>query len=49
MKVSARKTCLQMDDFLDLLNLATQLGDRKWQKEIIRKLEYMQMDIQKSV
>lgn len=47
MKVSSRKTCLQTDDFLDLLNLATQLGDLKWQREIIRKLEYMQMDLEK--
>ncbi|MBA9083684.1 hypothetical protein FHR92_000127 [Fontibacillus solani] len=39
MKVSTRKTTLQIDDFLDLLNLATQLGDQKWQKEILRKLE----------
>lgn len=30
---------LQMDDYLDLLNLAIQLGDVKWQKEITRKLE----------
>ncbi|MNO14455.1 hypothetical protein D3C76_40980 [compost metagenome] len=48
MKVSTRKTSLQIDDFLDLLNLAAQLGDHKWQKEIIRKLEYMQVDLQKS-
>lgn len=30
---------LHMDDYLDLLNLAIQLGDVKWQKEITRKLE----------
>lgn len=48
MKVSTRKTTLHIDDFLDLLNLATQLGDQKWQKEILRKLEYMQVDLQKS-
>lgn len=47
MKVSMRKTCLQIDDFLDLLNLAIQLGDQKWQREIIRKLEYLQLDLHK--
>ncbi|WP_187386505.1 hypothetical protein [Paenibacillus ihumii] len=42
MNVSTRKASLQVDDYLDLLNLATRLGDLKWQKEIIRRLEYMQ-------
>ncbi|WP_164515015.1 hypothetical protein [Paenibacillus lentus] len=42
MNLSARKASLQVDDYLDLLNLATHLGDVKWQKEIIRKLEHMQ-------
>ncbi|GIO52124.1 hypothetical protein ACTHSJ_14290 [Paenibacillus cellulositrophicus] len=30
---------LRVDDYLDLLNLAKQLQDTRWQKEIIRKLE----------
>lgn len=42
MNVSTRKASLQVDDYLDLLNLAARLGDLKWQKEIIRRLEYMQ-------
>ncbi|WP_410771179.1 hypothetical protein [Fontibacillus sp. BL9] len=46
MKVSTRKSSLQIDDYLDLLNLASSLGDLKWQKEIIRKLEYLQVDLQ---
>ncbi|WP_196427188.1 hypothetical protein [Paenibacillus woosongensis] len=41
MNLSVRKASLQVDDYLDLLNLATRLGDVKWQKEILRKLEYM--------
>ncbi|WP_203232127.1 hypothetical protein [Paenibacillus pinistramenti] len=32
------KVHLQVDDYLDLLNLAAMLGDTKWQKEIVRKL-----------
>ncbi|WP_169823381.1 hypothetical protein [Paenibacillus yonginensis] len=32
------KCLLQVDDYLDLLNLANRLGDEKWQKEIKRKL-----------
>lgn len=40
-----QKTYLQIDDYLDLLNLATQLGDLKWQKEIIRKLEIMHLSL----
>lgn len=40
MRLSARrKTSLEIDDYLDLLNLAARLGDAKWQKEIIGKLE----------
>ncbi|GIP49194.1 hypothetical protein IM700_003335 [Paenibacillus sp. DXFW5] len=39
-----RKTRLNIDDYLDLLNLAAQLGDLQWQKEIIRKLEMMQSE-----
>ncbi|WP_178075832.1 hypothetical protein [Paenibacillus oralis] len=39
-----RKTALCTDDYLDLLNLAIQLGDKQWQKEIIRKLEMMQTE-----
>ncbi|MBW4839242.1 MAG: hypothetical protein KZY74_07585 [Paenibacillaceae bacterium] len=40
-----RKTRLNIDDYLDLLNLAAQLGDSQWQKEIIRKLEMMQSEL----
>ncbi|WP_018751684.1 hypothetical protein [Paenibacillus sanguinis] len=36
---------LSTDDYLDLLNLATRLGDQQWQKEIIRKLEAKQTDL----
>lgn len=36
---SAQCTEMRVDDYLDLLNLAKQLNDLKWQKEIIRKLE----------
>ncbi|ACX62853.1 hypothetical protein V4V36_09625 [Paenibacillus lautus] len=39
MKTTSRRCSLQMDDYLDLLNLAIQLGDVKWQKEITRKME----------
>ncbi|MEF2966405.1 hypothetical protein V3851_11245 [Paenibacillus sp. M1] len=46
MSVSTRKSSLLIDDYLDLLNLATRLGDQKWQKEIIRKLEYLQAQLQ---
>ncbi|WP_199794871.1 hypothetical protein [Paenibacillus faecalis] len=41
MKSNLRRTNLQIDDYLDLLNLAIQLGDVKWQKEIRRKMELM--------
>ena len=41
MNVMTQKTSLHTDDYLDLLNLAVRIGDLKWQKEIIRKLEYM--------
>ncbi|WP_334074331.1 MULTISPECIES: hypothetical protein [Paenibacillus] len=46
MKLSTRKSSLQIDDYLDLLNLAASLGDVKWQKEILRKLNYLQADLQ---
>lgn len=39
MKPNLQRTNLQVDDYLDLLNLAIQLGDVKWQKEITRKME----------
>lgn len=39
---------LNTDDYLDLLNLATRLGDLKWQKEIIRKLEAKQAQLSKA-
>ncbi|MDQ0089428.1 hypothetical protein J2T12_002840 [Paenibacillus anaericanus] len=43
MRISARKPSpLTVDDYLDLLNLATRLGDLKWQEEIIRKLSCLQ-------
>ncbi|GIP29256.1 hypothetical protein J23TS9_43860 [Paenibacillus sp. J23TS9] len=38
-KTSAQCAEMRIDDYLDLLNLAKQLGDIRWQKEIIRKLE----------
>ncbi|MEW4371103.1 hypothetical protein [Paenibacillus kandeliae] len=41
MNVMTQKTSLQIDDYLDMLNLAVHIGDQKWQKEIIRKLAYM--------
>lgn len=46
MKVSTRKSSLQIDDYLDLLNLATNLGDLKWRKEILRKLECLHNELQ---
>ncbi|HWO54829.1 hypothetical protein VQ056_01135 [Paenibacillus sp. JTLBN-2024] len=39
---SAQCAELRIDDYLDLLNLAKQLDDARWQKEIIRKLERLQ-------
>lgn len=39
MKSNLQRSNLQVDDYLDLLNLAIQLGDLKWQKEITRKIE----------
>lgn len=38
MKTTSLRCSLQIDDYLDLLNLAIQLGDVKWQKEITRKM-----------
>ena len=35
-------TSLSLDDYLDLLNLAIRLEDRKWQADIIRTLHHMQ-------
>lgn len=46
MKVSTRKSSLQIDDYLDLLNLAANLGDLKWRKEILRKLECLHTEMQ---
>ncbi|GGA30844.1 hypothetical protein [Paenibacillus physcomitrellae] len=40
------KCSLQVDDYLDLLNLAQRLGDEKWQKEIKRKLRHLECRIQ---
>ncbi|GGH37178.1 hypothetical protein [Paenibacillus segetis] len=45
MRIALRKPSLQIDDYLDLLNLATRLGDQKWQEEIIRKLENLQANL----
>jgi len=39
---SAQCAELRIDDYLDMLNLAKQLDDARWQKEIIRKLERLQ-------
>jgi len=36
---ATRKTSLHIDDYLDLLNLAIQVQDKKWQREIHRKLQ----------
>ncbi|GIP24207.1 hypothetical protein J22TS3_44820 [Paenibacillus sp. J22TS3] len=41
MRTAAAQNSQRIDEYLDLLNLATSLGDQKWQKEIIRKLSYM--------
>ncbi|MET3211897.1 UNVERIFIED_CONTAM: hypothetical protein ABIC26_004865 [Paenibacillus sp. PvR008] len=38
-KEAFSRTSLHIDDYLDLLNLAVQVGDIKWQKEITRKLQ----------
>lgn len=40
-KAPAQCASMRVDDYLDLLNLAKQLEDIKWQKEIIRKLEQL--------
>lgn len=39
MQPSTSRVSLNLDDYLDLLNVAVQVGDKKWQKEITRKLE----------
>lgn len=42
MRLSTRqKAYLQIDDYLDLLNLATSLGDSIWQQEIVAQLAQM--------
>ncbi|MNC72471.1 hypothetical protein D3C75_1235270 [compost metagenome] len=42
MRLSTRqKAYLQIDDYLDLLNLANRLGDQNWQQEIIAHLAEM--------
>ncbi|GAB6988304.1 hypothetical protein [Paenibacillus pini] len=38
-KAPTQYASLRVDDYLDLLNLAKELQDIKWQKEIMRKLE----------
>ncbi|WP_166279556.1 hypothetical protein [Saccharibacillus alkalitolerans] len=39
MQPSTSRVNLTLDDYLVLLNVAVQVGDKKWQKEIKRKLE----------
>ena len=39
MQPSTSRVNLTLDDYLVLLNVAVQAGDKKWQKEITRKLE----------
>ncbi|WP_150233612.1 hypothetical protein [Saccharibacillus brassicae] len=39
MQPSTSRMNLTLDDYLVLLNVAVQVGDKKWQKEITRKLE----------
>lgn len=34
MNVTSTRTTLQVDDYLDLLNLAVKVGDLKWQKKL---------------
>lgn len=41
MNVTSTRTTLQVDDYLDLLNLAVKVGDLKWQKEIKSRLQYI--------
>lgn len=39
MQPSTSRMNLTFDDYLVLLNVAVQVGDKKWQQEITRKLE----------
>ncbi|MEJ8302914.1 hypothetical protein [Saccharibacillus sacchari] len=39
MQPSTSRVSLTLDDYLVLLNVAVQVGDKKWQQEITRKLE----------
>ncbi|WP_195724413.1 hypothetical protein [Paenibacillus monticola] len=41
MNIATTRTALQVDDYLDLLNLAVKVGDLKWQKEIKSRLQYI--------
>lgn len=41
MNAATTRTVLQVDDYLDLLNLAVKIGDLKWQKEIKSRLQYI--------
>ncbi|MFC3749369.1 hypothetical protein [Paenibacillus sp. GCM10012306] len=41
MSAATSRTTLQVDDYLDLLNLAVKVGDLKWQKEIKSRLQYI--------
>lgn len=41
MNATTTRTTLQVDDYLDLLNLAVKVGDLKWQKEIKSRLQYI--------
>lgn len=37
-----KETCLEVNDYLDLFILAGNLGDKRWQQEIIVKLQNRQ-------
>jgi len=41
MNATTTRTTLQVDDYLDLLNLAVRMGDLKWQREIKSRLQYI--------
>ncbi|MNB72174.1 hypothetical protein D3C81_212750 [compost metagenome] len=40
MNATAR-TSLEVDDYLDLLNLAVKVGDVKWQQQIKSRLQFL--------
>lgn len=41
MNAATARTSLQVDDYLDLLNLAVKVGDLKWQQQIKERLQFM--------